>query len=181
MEKAGYGAELAQEQEGAQVDLILTGMSCAACAAGSRRRVGKRDGVDTAQVNLSAGTARVQYDPLKIKSYEIIDEIRKAGYGAEKLEDDRPDRASEIRRAEIRSLGILVAVSAALSAPLVLSMVLMLAGVHTGLIHDRWLHLALATPVQFVIGWRFYRNAWHGVRGGSPGMDLLVALGTSAA
>ncbi|MBP6991803.1 MAG: copper-translocating P-type ATPase [Spirochaetes bacterium] len=181
VEKAGYGAEMAREREGARVDLVLTGMSCAACAARIEKAVGRRDGVNAAQVNLSAGTARVLYDPLKIKSYEIIDEIKKAGYGAEKLGEDRPDRASEIRREEIRSLGILVAVSAALSAPLVLSMVLMLAGVHTGLIHDRWLQLALATPVQFVIGWRFYRNAWYGLRGGSPGMDLLVALGTTAA
>ena len=182
VEKAGYGAEVAGEAEsGAQVDLIITGMSCAACAARIEKVVGKRDGVGEAQVNLATNTARVKYDPLKIKSYEIIEAIQKTGYGAEKIEEDRPDRASELRRAEMRSLAVLVAASAVLNAPLLASMLLMLGGVHAGPLHDPWLHLALATPVQFVIGWRFYRNAWYGLRGGSPGMDLLVALGTSAA
>ncbi|HOD14519.1 MAG TPA: copper ion binding protein [Spirochaetota bacterium] len=59
VEKAGYGAEMAREREGARVDLVLTGMSCAACAARIEKAVGRRDGVNAAQVNLSAGTARV--------------------------------------------------------------------------------------------------------------------------
>ena len=163
------------------MDLVITGMSCASCAARIEKAVKKRDGVIEANVNLGTEKGYVRYDPLKIKSYEIIEEIEKAGYGAEKIDEDRPDRASELRRKEIRKLGIMVSASAILSAPLILSMVLMMFNVHGGIIHHPLLQLALATPVQFVIGWRFYRNAWLGVRGGSPGMDLLVALGTSAA
>ena len=79
------------------------------------------------------------------------------------------------------ALGLLVLASALLSAPLLAEMVLMLAGVHVTLLHEPLFQFAMATPVQFAIGWRFYRNAWLGLRGGSPGMDLLVALGTSAA
>jgi P-type Cu+ transporter len=181
VKKAGYGAEIEQLESDSRVDLVITGMSCAACAARIEKAVNKRDGVIEANVNLSTEKGYVRYDPLKIKSYEIIEEIQKAGYDAEKIEEDQPDRVAEIRRKEIRKLGIIVSVSAMLSAPLILSMILMLLNVHNGIIHNPLLHLALATPVQFVIGWRFYRNAWLGVRGGSPGMDLLVALGTSAA
>ncbi|HPL16990.1 MAG TPA: heavy metal translocating P-type ATPase [Spirochaetota bacterium] len=181
VEKAGYGAELEEQKREGQVDLIITGMSCAACAARIEKALEKKDGVLDAAVNLTTGKGRVRFDPLRVKSYEIIDEIKKTGYGAEKIEEEHPDRAAELRRAEIRKLGVLVAVSAILSSPLIVSMILMLLGVHAPEVHHPLLQLALATPVQFVVGWRFYRNAYLGVRGGSPGMDLLVALGTSAA
>ena len=181
VKKTGYGAEIRQQEDDSRVDLIITGMSCAACAARIEKAVKKREGVIDASVNLSTEKGYVRYDPLKIKSYEIIEEIKKSGYGAEKIEEDRPDHAAEVRRKEIRKLGIMVLVSAILSAPLILSMILMMLNVHSSIIHHPLLQLALATPVQFVIGWRFYRNAWMGLRGGSPGMDLLVALGTSAA
>ncbi|MBP7735325.1 MAG: copper-translocating P-type ATPase [Spirochaetes bacterium] len=181
VEKAGYGAEIDGEKDETAVDLLITGMSCAACAARIEKALGKKDGVIEASVNLSTGKGRVRYDPLRIKSYEIVGEIRRAGYDAEKIEEDRPDRAAELRRAEMRKLGTLVAVSAALSAPLILSMILMMLDIHAPILHHPLLQLALATPVQFIVGWRFYRNAYLGLRGGSPGMDLLVALGTSAA
>ncbi|OHD63305.1 MAG: copper-translocating P-type ATPase [Spirochaetes bacterium RBG_13_51_14] len=162
-------------------NIRISGMSCAACAARIEKAVKKRDGVIDVSVNLSTEKGRVRYDPLKIKTYEIIEEIKRAGYGAETIEEEDRDRAAEMRKQEIRRLGILVLISSALSAPLVASMVLMLLRVHIEFIHHPLLQLVLATPVQFVIGWRFYRNAYLGVRGGSPGMDLLVALGTSAA
>ena len=181
VKKSGYGAEIMHQEDDSRVDLLITGMSCAACAGRIEKAVRKRDGVIEANVNLSTEKGYVRYDPLKIKSYEIIEAIEKAGYGAEKIEEDRPDRGAEVRRKEIRKLGILVLGSAILSAPLILSMILMMFNVHSGIIHHPLLQMALATPVQFVIGWRFYRNAWLGLRGGSPGMDLLVALGTSAA
>ena len=181
VKKTGYGAEIERQEDDSRVDLLITGMSCAACAARIEKAVRKRDGVIEANVNLGTEKGYVRYDPHKIKSYEIIEEIKKTGYEAEKIEDDRPDHTALVRRKEIRKLGILVLASAVLSTPLILSMILMMVGVHIGIIHNPLLHLALATPVQFIIGWRFYRNAWLGLRGGSPGMDLLVALGTSAA
>lgn len=181
VEKAGYGAEVVEQKSEGRVDLIVTGMSCAACAARIEKALAKKDGVIEAAVNLTTEKAMVRFDPLRIKSYEIIDEIKKTGYGAEKIEEEHPDRAAELRRGEVRKLGILVAVSAALSAPLIASMALMLAGIHAPALHHPLLQFALATPVQFIVGWRFYRNAYLGLRGGGPGMDLLVALGTSAA
>ncbi len=181
VERAGYGVEIEDQSSDSQVDLIITGMSCAACATRIEKALKKKKGVLDAAVNLTTGKGRVRFDPLKVKSYEIIDEIRKTGYDAEKIDEERPDRGAELRRLEIRKLGILVAVSSVLSAPLILSMVLMLLNIHAPVLHNPLLQLALATPVQFAVGWRFYRNAYLGVRGGSPGMDLLVALGTSAA
>ena len=179
--KAGYGAEIEEQKSDSQVDLLITGMSCAACSARIEKALKKKDGVLEASVNLTTEKGRVRFDPLRVKSYELIDEIRKAGYNAETIEEEAPDRAAELRRGEIRKLGILVAVSALLSAPLILSMAFMLLDIHAPFLHHPLLQLALATPVQFIVGWRFYRNAYLGVRGGSPGMDLLVALGTSAA
>ncbi len=181
IEKAGYGAEIDDQKNETRVDLLITGMSCAACAARIEKALDKKDGVIEASVNLSTGKGRVRYDPLRIKSYELIGEIRRAGYDAEKIEEEAPDRAAELRRAEMRKLGALVAVSGALSAPLILSMIFMLLDIHAPILHHPLLQLALATPVQFIVGWRFYRNAYLGLRGGSPGMDLLVALGTGAA
>ncbi len=181
VEKAGYGAVIEEQETDATLDLLISGMSCAACAARIETALKKRDGIIDASVNLGTERGRVRYDPLKIKSYEIIGAIRGAGYDAEKVEEARPDRGAELKRREIRRLGALVSVSAVLSAPLLLSMAFMLLDIHFPMLHDPLLQFALATPVQFIIGWRFYRNAYLGVRGGSPGMDLLVALGTSAA
>ncbi|MBN2158755.1 MAG: heavy metal translocating P-type ATPase [Spirochaetes bacterium] len=159
----------------------ITGMSCAACSARIEKSLHRLEGVNGATVNLALETARVEYDDALVNDGGIVAAVEKAGYGAEPVEEDLPERDAEIRRVETRRLGILVVLSAALSAPLLISMVLMLIGVHDRILHHPILQLACATPVQFIIGWRFYRNAYLGVRGRSPGMDLLVALGTSAA
>ena len=174
--------ELVMQDKGTtRVDLIISGMSCAACAARIEKSVKKKDGIIDVHVNLSTEKGYVQYDPHRIKSNEIIVAIEKAGYSAEQIEEEHPDRAAAIRRRDVRRLGILVAVSALFSAPLLAAMLLMLANIHVAVLNDPIFQLCLATPVQFVVGWRFYRNAYHGIMGKSPGMDLLVALGTSAA
>ncbi|MBN1496432.1 MAG: copper-translocating P-type ATPase [Spirochaetes bacterium] len=160
--------------------LRITGMSCAACAARIEKSLSRLDGIKEASVNLALETARVSYDGEALDAGDIVTAVEKAGYGAV-IEDEDRERGAELKRREIRRLGLLVAISAVLSAPLLASMAFMLVDVHFPIIHEPLLQLALATPVQFVIGWRFYRNAYLGVRGGSPGMDLLVALGTSAA
>jgi len=160
--------------------LRITGMSCAACAARIEKSLSRLEGIKEASVNLALETARVSYDGESLGADDIVAAVEKAGYGAV-IEDEDRDRGAELKRREIRRLGLLVAISAVLSAPLLASMAFMLVDVHLPIIHEPLLQLALATPVQFVVGWRFYRNAYLGVRGGSPGMDLLVALGTSAA
>ena len=93
------------------------------------------------------------------------------------------DKAA-FRRRETRSLTILFVISAILSAPFLVMMVLMFAAPHSPLmhiLHNGWLQLILATPVQFVVGWRFYKGAFLSLKNQSPSMDVLVSLGTTAA
>ncbi|MBN2078584.1 MAG: copper-translocating P-type ATPase [Spirochaetes bacterium] len=172
---------MSEKQRNHHETLRITGMTCAACSARVEKALGKVEGVGSATVNLAMETARVIYREEGVRREDLIAAVKKSGYGAEIIEEDSPERQAEITRRETRRLGIMVLASSLLSAPLVASMVFMLAGIHGGVIHGALFQASLATPVQFLIGWRFYRGAWHGLRGGSPGMDLLVALGTSAA
>ncbi len=93
------------------------------------------------------------------------------------------DKAA-FRQREMRRLTGMVIVSAVLSLPFLLMMVLMFAAPHahlTHLLHTGWWQLVVSTPVQFIIGWRFYKGAFLSLKNRSPNMDVLVALGTTAA
>lgn len=106
--------------------------------------------------------------------------MEKAGYKAE-LEVERDlDREKELREKEIRSLKISFVISAALSLPLFSAMFFHMAGIDN-ILGNGWFQLALATPVQFIIGYRFYKGAYKSLRGGGANMDVLIAMGTSAA
>ncbi len=160
------------------VELAISGMTCAACAARIEKVLAKLPGVSAA-VNLSTERARVTYPPGSIGVGELIAAIERAGYGAREMsgadrEQDKARRAEQYRR-ELRDFWL----AAALTLPLVLQMFAM--GPSHGDLLPRWLQLALATPVQFWFGWRFYTGAWKALRGGGANMDVLVALGTSMA
>jgi Cu+-exporting ATPase len=163
----------------------ITGKSCAACSARIERGLGEKRGVLTVHVNLASGNATVRYDPAMTSAVEIARSIQSLGYGAFEAGSSpyggADDPAEMARSRESRQLALSLAVSALLSAPLLASMVLMLAGNDSSPLHRPLAQLILAAPVQFVVGWPFYRRAWQGLRAKSPGMDLLVAMGTSAA
>jgi Cu+-exporting ATPase len=182
IEKLGYGASLEAPEESSRVDLRLMGMSCASCAARIEKGLSGLEGVKLATVNLATEKAAVEFDPARVRVSDLIRTVEQAGYRAERIEEDNLDRERALRQREIHRLRRLVAASALLSLPLLAAMFGSLLDVSAlRFLHDPWLQLALATPVQFLIGWRFYRGAYHSLRSGSPGMDLLVALGTSAA
>jgi len=168
-----------QQNISATLELDLEGMTCAACAARIEKVLGKLPDVD-ANVNFASETARVRYNPATANPDAVIAAVRKAGYDATVRKDTEINERQQQRAAnyqsELRSFWI----SATLTAPLLLEMVSMLTGFHT-LMLPRWFQLALATPVQFWVGRRFYVGAWHSLRGGSANMDVLVALGTSVA
>ena len=168
-----------------KASLLVTGMSCASCAARIEKGLAKLPGVHGVVVNLAAEKAAVDFDPGEVGEERLIGEIERLGYGASlelPAEEDGVDRERALRRREVRRLRLLFTASAVLSAPLLAAMFVSLLGLRAlEILHDPWVQLALATPVQFVIGWRFYRNAWHSLRTAAPGMDLLVALGTTAA
>lgn len=168
IEKAGYA--VSEES----VDLAIEGMTCASCVARVEKALKKTPGVIDAVVNLATETARVSV--VRGTAVEaLLRAVEKAGYRASKHAQER-STAPETRRGHG---GGAVLAAAALSLPLVVPMLLELGGAHVML--PGWLQWLLATPVQFWLGARFYRAGWKAVKAGAGNMDLLVALGTSAA
>jgi Cu+-exporting ATPase len=157
----------------------IYGMTCIACAARIEKALNKLEGVE-ATVNFANETARVRYVPGLATPEQLAAAIRKAGYEAsERIEANAAEekaRRAAAYRAELRLFWI----SVALSLPLLAGMLTMFAQGHAELL-PRWLQLALATPVQFWIGRRFYIGGYKALRGGGANMDVLVALGTSTA
>jgi P-type Cu+ transporter len=146
--------------------LTIEGMTCASCVMRVEKALAKVPGVLSAEVNLATETARVQGGG---DAAALIAAVQRAGYGAHVHVDRETPAAVPLWP---------VLLAAALSLPLVLPMVADLFGRHWML--PGWLQLALATPVQFWLGARFYVAGWKALRAGSGNMDLLVALGTSA-
>jgi Cu+-exporting ATPase len=176
VERAGYGVP-------PQVlRLRIGGMTCATCVQRVERVLGRRPGVVSVQVNLATERATVAYVPGITTPDALADAVAAAGYTAAPAPSDAAARAEEERAEHARANREIgrVAIAAALTLPLVAPMLLVPALGH-GWMLPAWAQLALSTPVQFLFGWRFYRGAWGALRAGTGNMDLLVALGTSAA
>jgi len=163
------------------VDLALTGMTCAACAARIEKVLNRTDGV-RAEVNYATETAHVEFDAARATPDRLIDAVRRAGYDASVAADPfaMQAEAAEREAGRFRRDRLVFALAAVCTAPLVAQMAFMFAGRHD-LMLPAWLQFALALPVQVVAGARFYRGAWNALRGGTANMDVLVALGTTAA
>jgi Cu+-exporting ATPase len=157
------------------LELPITGMTCASCAGRVERALSKVAGVKTVSVNLASERAHVESSG-PIDPTVLIAAVTQAGYGASLLEDTRANADNQQQRLTQERWALLLAI--ALALPLVLPMMLAPLGVHWML--PAWVQFALATPVQFILGARFYIAAWKAVRAGAGNMDLLVALGTSA-
>ncbi|MBX6353908.1 MAG: cadmium-translocating P-type ATPase [Thermoflavifilum sp.] len=161
------------------VDLNITGMTCAACAARIEKVVSRLEAVRSVHVNLASEKAHVSYVPGVISESDIIRAVEKAGYGAtlasETAEQEDKQRKWQAYRRDLAKFWFAVL----LTLPLVIQMLVMLFGGPSFL--PNWLSWLLATPVQFYVGWRFYKGAYHALRGGAANMDVLVALGTSVA
>ena len=157
----------------------ITGMSCAACSARIEKKLNSLPGV-TAAVNLATEKATVEFDSAAHSNAEIVKTVKKLGYGAIHEEAGSADKERAAKARQLRVLTVTLVVSAVLTVPFLVNMVLMLAGVHTFL-DNMWFQLVLATVVQFGVGSRYYRGAFLSIKSGSANMDVLVALGTSAA
>ncbi len=162
------------------VELAIEGMTCASCSSRIEKTLGKLPGVVSATVNLAAETATVSVMPGGLGIADIIAAVEKTGYGAKAGEQAEAgaDEEEELARKSRKDLTVF-AVSALLTLPLVAQMVWELAGVEWRI--SPLVQLALATPVQFWAGSRFYRAAWGALKAFSGNMDTLVAMGTSAA
>ncbi len=156
------------------LDLGIDGMTCASCVARVERALRKVPGVEQASVNLATESARVVHADAPGIDARLRRAVREAGY------TPREAGVAEALRADAPPWQGLapVALALLLSLPLVLPMLAGLWGGHL-MLPAAW-QFALATPVQFVLGARFYRAGWHALKAGSGNMDLLVALGTTA-
>ena len=155
-----------------EFEFSIEGMTCASCVSRVEKALGSVPGVREAVVNLA--TERATVTGAGLTPAAIVAAAEKAGYPATLVDQGAPPTAAE--RAGEPLWPVLLA--AALSLPLVAPMVGMLFGADWTL--PAWWQLALATPVQFWLGARFYRAGWRALRAGAGNMDLLVALGTSA-
>ncbi|HBS60364.1 MAG TPA: heavy metal translocating P-type ATPase, partial [Firmicutes bacterium] len=166
-----------------QVEFKLGGMSCAACAARIEKKLKATPGVIKAVVNLTAEKAVVHYSAASVSPAQLKKIIEALGFQAHDMAVDRElDREKAAREAEIRRQRFWLTVSAVLSIPFLVMMLLEFMGSHIMMeIMGPYVQLALATPIQFGAGWQFYRGAYIALRNRSANMDVLVALGTSAA
>ncbi|OPX43679.1 copper-exporting P-type ATPase A [Ruminiclostridium hungatei] len=179
--KLGYEVLEKETLNNNKVELKITGMSCAACSAKIERRLGKLEGIASAAVNLATEKAAIEFDPDQVKVSDIINIIGNLGYKAERVEDLTQDREKALREKEVRKLKRELITSAVLSSPLILAMLLSMIKIDVAFLHNEYFQLVIATPVQFIIGLRFYKNAYHALRAKSANMDVLIAMGTSAA
>jgi Cu+-exporting ATPase len=164
--KAGYEAQTTE------TTLQVTGMTCASCVGRVEKALAKVPGVTQVSVNLATEKATI-HALSTVTSAQLKAAIDKAGY-----------HAKDVAQATAAATPMLpewfpVALSALLTLPMVLPMLAQPFGIHW--MPDGWIQLLLATPVQFIFGWRFYLAGYKAVRAGAGNMDLLVALGTSAA
>jgi len=179
IEKAGYGVPTVT------LDLPITGMTCANCAKSVNRAINKVDGVLDAEVNYATEHAKVTFAAGAADQADFVRSIEKAGYGVVVADDaDQEDAEAAARQAEMDHQVHRLWVGALFTIPLfVLSM-----GRDVGLFGawaaEAWVNYvlwALATPVQFYVGWDYYVGAYKSLRNGSANMDVLVALGSSTA
>ncbi|TWI59191.1 heavy metal translocating P-type ATPase [Halalkalibacter nanhaiisediminis] len=177
IEKLGYQVRLTKKE------FDVNGMTCAACSNRIEKRLNKLDGVQKATVNLALETATVEYFEDAISTNEMKDAVDKLGYKLKEKASDTErtnDKENEMKRQLRRFI-----FSAILTLPLFWSMVTHFEFTSwmwmPHALMNPWVQLAFATPVQFIVGAPFYVGAYKALRNKSANMDVLVALGTSAA
>lgn len=161
----------------------ITGMTCANCSARVEKELKATEGVLEANVNLATEKATVQFDET-LTAENLIQRVEAIGYGAILFDDAHKQKIEQEKAAHLKKMKRDLILSAVLVAPLMIAMIAMLLGSHAGWVHFLhlpWVQLIFVTPVQFGVGMRFYRGAYHALKTKAPNMDVLVAMGTSAA
>ncbi|MBS6090717.1 MAG: heavy metal translocating P-type ATPase [Staphylococcus warneri] len=161
------------------IDLTISGMTCAACSNRIEKVLNKMDGVVQATVNLTTEQATVTYYRGVVNSDDFISKIQNLGYDAEVKEGQQQysNKDKQLKKQFHKLIFSIV-----LSVPLLMTMLVHLFHLPLpSLLMNPWFQFILATPVQFIIGWQFYKGAYKNLKNGSANMDVLVALGTSAA
>ena len=166
-----------------KITLSIQGMHCASCATLITKALTKTQGVSYANVNFSTAKAAIEYDPSVVETVDLIKAIKSKGYSASPFTDVEAEK--KLRRKELNRLEGLFIVSLTLSLPAVLiGMFLMSDGLFffgLELPYAMYVLFFLATPVQFFVGWGFYKGMWAALKNKTANMDTLIAIGTSAA
>ena len=164
-----------------KLELDITGMTCASCSSRIEKVLNKQQGVREASVNLALERATIEYNAEVQSPAQLIQKIEQIGFGARVHEEQSVDH----RQLAIKKQQQKLIVSAILSLPLLWTMVGHFSFTSfldvPDILMNPWVQMALATPVQFIIGWQFYVGAYKSLRNKSANMDVLVAMGTSAA
>lgn len=166
--------------EHAEFDVV--GMTCAACANRIEKRLNRMDGVQSAPVNFALETVSVAYNPAEVSMSDMEQVITKLGFT---LKPKQQEQHTDHRQVEIKKQTRKFILSLILALPLLWTMVAHFSFTRfiwvPDVLMNPWVQMALATPIQFIIGWQFYEGAYKALRNKSANMDVLVALGTSAA
>ena len=179
IERAGYGIATGE------ADLVIKRLADDNDARRLEKVLGKLDGVLEAQVNFTAEKARVRYIPTVVTQAEIRRAVSESGFEALELGGDAEDAEAKAREREINEQRRLLLIGLIFTIPLFLFSM----GMDFGLLPSMWMHaawpkwlmFALATPVQFYVGWQYYVGAFKSLRNGSANMDVLIAMGSSVA
>ncbi len=175
----GYGVVVEKNE------FLISGMTCAACATRIEKGLNKLDGVTNANVNLALERATVEYNPSALSKTDVIKKVESLGYSAVLKEEDSSKASIDHRQKEIETQTGKFIFSAILSLPLLWAMFGHFEFTSSlyvpAMFMNPWVQLALVTPVQFIIGKQFYIGAYKALKNKSANMDVLVALGTSAA
>ncbi|UCH58865.1 MAG: copper-translocating P-type ATPase [Anaerolineales bacterium] len=179
IQRAGYGVASGEAQ------LIIQRMSDDNDARRLERALSELDGVLTAQVDFATERAKINYIPTLVSQSDLRHIVSKAGFHAVEIGADAQDVERQARQAEISYQKRLLVVGLVFTIPLfLLSMSRDLELLPMNVQHAPWLNwlmLILATPVQFYVGWQYYVGAYKALRNGSANMDVLIAMGSSAA
>ncbi len=161
----------------------ITGMTCSACANRIEKGLSRMPGISKTQVNYAMETATVGFDSNSISIEDIQNKVKQLGYGA--LLEQSKEATEDVKEQAITEQKRKFIIAALFTLPLLWSMVSHFSFTTwiwlPDLLMNPWVQLALATPVQFYAGWQFYVGSYKALRNKSANMDVLVALGTSAA
>ncbi len=170
----------------------IKGMHCASCAILITKSLQKTKGVSSANANYGSEKLLLEYDPATVTLDAVNELMKKLGYTLILPQEgaSEEESAEKARLAEIASLKKRTIISFLLATPIIVYYMLVhmlnLQHVHAltigGTFIDlNWIYLIMTTPIQFIVGWPFYRNTWTALRAGSASMDVLVVLGTTSA
>jgi len=164
-----------------KTNLQISGMHCASCATLINNSLSSASGVKSANVNYATAKATVEFDEKQTNEAELINLVKQTGYSAEPMTGDNSfEKQFAMQKQEIKKYRNNFLFSLIFAVPaFLIGMIFMNIGIEVP--YSGYILMALATPVQFIIGWQFYRGAWMALKNKSANMDSLIAIGTSAA